>query len=111
VAEGGRRDAAAPANMISVAAAGGRDFTVEVMGAGGVDGGRSHRFRVHVDGAVLAALGMGDADEAGLSRLVRESFLFLLAREPASQILARFDLSVIGRYFPDYLSEISARMG
>ena len=34
--------------------------------------------------------------------LVRDSFDFLLAREPKESILKEFDLSVIERYFPDY---------
>jgi hypothetical protein len=34
--------------------------------------------------------------------LVRRSFEFLLEREPNTSILRRFDLPVIGRYFPEY---------
>jgi hypothetical protein len=34
--------------------------------------------------------------------LVRDSFAFLLEREPKESILKEFDLSVIQRYFPDY---------
>jgi len=34
--------------------------------------------------------------------LVRRSFAFLLEREPKESILRSFDLSVIGRYFPEY---------
>ena len=34
--------------------------------------------------------------------LVRRSFAFLLEREPDPAILRRFDLPLIGRYFPDY---------
>ena len=33
---------------------------------------------------------------------------FLLAREPRESILGRFDLPLIGRYFPEYEREISA---
>lgn len=44
-------------------------------------------------------------------RLVEESFAFLLDREPASSILADFDLTVIGRYFPEYPAEIARRLG
>jgi len=35
-------------------------------------------------------------------RLVSRSFDFLLEREPNTSILRRFDLPVIGRYFPEY---------
>jgi hypothetical protein len=38
--------------------------------------------------------------------LVRRSFEFLLDREPKESILARFDLSVISRYFPGYEKEM-----
>ncbi|HET9435932.1 MAG TPA: hypothetical protein VFO50_03685 [Candidatus Limnocylindrales bacterium] len=38
--------------------------------------------------------------------LVRRSFEFLLAREPKESILRRFDLPLIGRYFPEYESTI-----
>ncbi len=42
--------------------------------------------------------------------LVRRSFEFLLEREPKESILTRFDLSVIGRYFPEYEREIKRRL-
>jgi hypothetical protein len=42
--------------------------------------------------------------------LVRRSFEFLLEREPKESILARFDLSVISRYFPEYEGEIKRRL-
>lgn len=48
-----------------------------------------------------------DDDE---ERLVRESFLFLLEREPATSIMPTFSLDTISRYFPDYLAEIRARL-
>jgi hypothetical protein len=38
--------------------------------------------------------------------LLEASFEFLLAREPKEAILARFELSVIERYFPDYPATI-----
>lgn len=38
--------------------------------------------------------------------LVERSFEFLLEREPNTSILPSFDLPVIGRYFPEYESEI-----
>lgn len=34
--------------------------------------------------------------------LVRRSFDFLLEREPNTSILRRFDLPLIGQYFPEY---------
>ena len=37
-----------------------------------------------------------------IAQLVERSFVFLLAREPNTSILRAFDLSMIGRYFPEY---------
>ena len=34
--------------------------------------------------------------------LIEKSFRFLLARESNTMILSRFDLPLIGRYFPEY---------
>lgn len=34
--------------------------------------------------------------------LIEKSFEFLLEREPNTSILRSFELSVIGRYFPEY---------
>jgi len=42
--------------------------------------------------------------------LIERSFQFLLEREPKESILREFDLSVIGRYFPGYESEIQKRL-
>jgi hypothetical protein len=42
--------------------------------------------------------------------IVRQSFEFLLEREPKESILTRFELSVIGRYFPEYEREIKRRL-
>jgi len=42
--------------------------------------------------------------------LVRRSFGFLLEKEPKESILARFDLTVIGRYFPDFERVIQRRI-
>lgn len=50
---------------------------------------------------------MRDTDEESL---VRESFAFLLEREPATSILANFSLDTISQYFPDYEAEIRTRL-
>jgi hypothetical protein len=42
--------------------------------------------------------------------LIRKSFEFLLERESKESILSRFDLPLIGRYFPEYEREIKRRM-
>ncbi len=46
----------------------------------------------------------GAADKA--AELVERSFGFLLEREPNTSILRRFDLPVIGSYFPEYEKEM-----
>jgi hypothetical protein len=42
--------------------------------------------------------------------LIERSFEFLLERESNRSILARFDLEVIGRYFPEYERAIRERL-
>jgi len=42
--------------------------------------------------------------------VIRRSFEFLLENEPKESILARFDLTVIGRYFPDFEHEMQRRI-
>jgi hypothetical protein len=61
------------------------------------------RHSVTVTLAELATLAPNDAEP---SELVRRSFAFLLGREPRESILRSFELSVIGRYFPDYPESI-----
>jgi hypothetical protein len=60
-------------------------------------------------GPFLLAL-LPDPGFRDIDRLVRETFAFLLEREPRSSILARFDLPVVERYFPEYPSEIRRRL-
>ncbi len=38
--------------------------------------------------------------------LIRESFEFILQKEPKTSILRSFDLPIIGHYFPDYEATI-----
>jgi hypothetical protein len=62
--------------------------------------------QVRVARADLDRLAPGAADPEDL---VRRSFEFLLEREPRTAILSEFDLTVIGRYFPEYEQEIRLR--
>ncbi|HEX5108816.1 MAG TPA: hypothetical protein VFV95_10235 [Vicinamibacterales bacterium] len=48
------------------------------------------------------------APDATPEELLEASFTFLLEREPKESILARFELPVIERYFPDYPSAVRA---
>jgi hypothetical protein len=61
---------------------------------------------VRVSPADLARFGAGQPAEL----LLRESFQFLLERESNTSILGSFDLSIIGRYFPEYEQEIRSRL-
>ncbi|HVA72946.1 MAG TPA: hypothetical protein VNF71_00075 [Acidimicrobiales bacterium] len=77
-------------------------YRVEVRGSGATT---SHV--VSVPAGFATELGWGRKSEA---ELVRESFAFLLEREPPSSILRSFSLDVIGRYFPEYPAEIASRL-
>jgi hypothetical protein len=63
--------------------------------------------RVSVPERLASGLELGPGD---LERAVRESFAFLLEREPASSILRRFSLEEISHYFPEYPDELARRL-
>jgi hypothetical protein len=46
------------------------------------------------------------AGKHGPERCVEAAFRFLLDREPKESILARFDVTVISRYFPEFEHEL-----
>lgn len=62
---------------------------------------------VTLDPAYHDRLTGGAVDAA---ELILRSFEFLLEREPKESILPRFDLPVIGRYFPEYERDIQTRV-
>jgi hypothetical protein len=66
------------------------------------EGAGQTRHRVTVRRNTLARLAPGHSAED----LVRAAFAFLLEREPKESILASFDVTVIGRYFPGFEREI-----
>lgn len=78
-------------------------FGVQVTEAQGVE--TSHV--VHVPEGFAAELGMPDAVP---EVLVRETFAFLIDREPSTSIQREFSLWEIDRAFPDYRDEITARV-
>lgn len=45
-----------------------------------------------------------------VKELVKESFRFLLEREPKESILSNFEITVIGNYFPEYNEAIKERL-
>ncbi len=70
--------------------------------------GERTRHLVTVSEADLERWGSG-TEAKDVESLVARSFDFLLEREPPGAILARFDLSVIQRYFPEYDQEFRRR--
>jgi len=87
---------------MTVTPEGPREFEVRL---GEDAGGTSHRVTVPED--LMQELGVSEEDLEGV---VRESFEFLLEREPASSILPEFSLSVISQYFPEYRQELPRRL-
>lgn len=65
----------------------------------------THRVTVPSEFADRFAVQAGSTEE-----LVRLSFEFLLEREPKESILREFDITVIGRYFPEYEDELRDRL-
>ena len=80
---------------------------IEVLAQGG------GAFQVRVEGwsfAVTASDGLaGELGAPDAEALVRQSFAFLLEREPVGSILPRFDLTMIERYFPEWRTEMRSR--
>ncbi len=69
------------------------------------DGRTSHTVTAEPDYAAELTAGNATTED-----LLRHSFEFLLEREPKESILRRFDLSLIGHYFPEYEREIRSRL-
>ena len=70
-------------------------------------GGSQSRHTVTLADANAARLGGGRPSEA----IVKAAIAFLLDREPKESILSTFDLTVIGRYFPEFDDELPAYLG
>jgi hypothetical protein len=68
-------------------------------------GGTETKHDVTLGRDLLLRLSPGESADA----FVRRCFEFLLERESKESILRRFDVSVIGRYFPDFEKAIVAR--
>jgi hypothetical protein len=87
---------------ISISPLAPRVFRVEVR-----EGQRKTTHQVTVPERLGHGVELGEDD---LERVVRESFGFLLEREPATSILRQFSLGDISRYFPEYPSELERRL-
>ena len=67
----------------------------------------TRHYHVTVPGSLIEELQLPEDD---LDNVVRESFVFLLEREPASSIMHEFSLDVISRYFPEYKQTLVQRL-
>lgn len=64
-------------------------------------------YLVAVPSDVVAELGLGDVETV---EIVRETFHFLLEREPATSIMKQFSLDVVPTFFPEFYEELVARI-
>jgi hypothetical protein len=87
---------------IEITSMGGNEFGVQVR-----EGEMETSHQVRVPEALLEDLQLSEDDS---EIVVRESFEFLLEREPASSILPEFSLDEISKYFPEYSEELSRRL-
>ena len=71
------------------------------------EGDTTTSHRVTVPDALLDDLGLDDVDP---ELVVRETFGFLLDREPATSILDEFSLDQVPDFFPDYHDELRSRL-
>lgn len=71
-----------------------------------VDSDRRTEHHVRVRDTDLRRFASGRSAE----ELLRESFEFLLSREPNTSILKSFDLQIITQYFPEYEQAIKSKL-
>lgn len=86
---------------IQITALGDDAYRVRVQDA---DSSSEHRVTATAENIELLSPG------ADPETLIEESFRFLLERESKESILARFELPVIARYFPEFPKEIRRRL-
>jgi hypothetical protein len=97
------------ATTVHVVAMGPEQFGVQVTEG---DITTSHEVTVPTDVLDEAGIAAAEDDADGLGeRVVRETFAFLLEREPATAILRTFSLHDVARYFPEFFGELKSRMG
>lgn len=66
------------------------------------DGGSTTRHKVTLSAGDCERMGRGRAPHA----VIEGAFRFLLDREAKESILSRFDVNVIGTYFPEFEREL-----
>jgi hypothetical protein len=89
-------------NVDAVATRQGWDCRVEIT-----EGGQASHHSVRLSPADLER--WGHAPTESPESLVTRAFEFLLAREPATQVLKSFELADIQRYFPEFDREFRSR--
>jgi len=62
---------------------------------------------VTVPQEVVDQLGLADIETVDI---VRETFYFLLEREPATAIMKEFSIDVVPKFFPEFYEELAARL-
>jgi hypothetical protein len=88
--------------VISITPAGPHEFGVEVT-----EGDETTSHKVIVPPSLLDDWGLEESDS---ENVIRESFAFLMEREPATSILPEFSLAIISRYYPEYKDELPERL-
>jgi hypothetical protein len=94
------RAVAVPTLTVRLASDDARAFALEVRVG---DDGTATTHAVTLARDLLVRLAPGESPEA----FVRRCFAFLLEREPKESILKRFDVAVIGHYFPEFESRMA----
>ncbi|HZS19908.1 MAG TPA: hypothetical protein VFA63_02855 [Pseudonocardiaceae bacterium] len=69
--------------------------------------GETRHYSVTVPEELIREFKLSEDD---LARVVQQSFIFLLEREPASSIMPEFSLDAISRYFPEYKETLRKRL-
>ncbi|HEX4218299.1 MAG TPA: hypothetical protein VHZ02_08020 [Acidimicrobiales bacterium] len=72
-----------------------------------IEGLLTTRHLVAVPGDTLVDLGLSDVEPAWV---LRETFMMLLEREPATSVPAEINLEAIGNCYSDFWSELRGRM-
>jgi hypothetical protein len=88
--------------VINITPAGRHEFGVEVT-----EGSETTSHKVIVPPTLLDDWGLEETDSEAV---IRESFAFLMEREPATSILPEFSLAIISRYYPEYKDELPERL-
>jgi hypothetical protein len=79
----------------------------EAYGVEVTEGTTTTNHKVTVPGWLLEELGL---EETPPEEVLRESFRYMLEREPSTSILQEFSLDDIAAYFPEYFEDLKERL-